>query len=111
MRTTKYGVSYNVADSPYTVEMGGLRFYFTTKKHQDKFMEGARENAEWVCESLMRRFHVHIGAELVGIVQWYCKCETNVFYVKVLESDEVCRCPEELELDGLRPRFRGSEAR
>lgn len=78
---TKAGVCYNVERSPYSFEYMGYTFFFSSPGHRDSFMEKARVRREWLTDSLSKRFHFKVEADLVAVFQLYCQVETRGFHV------------------------------
>lgn len=85
---TKYGVCYNLKESPYDVEYSGYRFFFSTYPNEKKFIEKARIKELWLNDSLSRRFHFDIDASLIAIFQLYNQIENRGFYVVAVTGKE-----------------------
>ena len=99
MGVTPYGVCYDIVNTPYTVEVDGLVFHFTTRKHAEKFADGWQARADWVHDGLTRRFKIACeGLELLAAYQYYRICEPNAFAVEI--DGEVITCPVSLKFDG-----------
>ena len=81
MTLSKYGVCYSLPESPYRAEVMGFVFHFSTPNHQRKFMESARVRCEWLSDSLTRRFHYAVGADILALFQLYEQVESRGFYV------------------------------
>lgn len=85
---TKYGVCYNLHDTPYSVEYSGYKFYFSTYSNEKKFVQKARIKEEWLTDSLSRRFHFVVDASLIAIFQLYNQIENRGFYVVNVFGEE-----------------------
>lgn len=85
---TKYGVCYNLHDSPYNLEYSGYKFYFSTYTNEKKFIEKARIKELWLTDSLSRRFHFNVDASLIAIFQLYNQIENRGFYVVAVTGQE-----------------------
>lgn len=108
MSTTPYGVCYDIVNTPYTVETGGVVYHFATQKHADKFRLGLLARMEWLEDSLSRRFKIFCpGFGPLAAYQWYRICEPNAFCIEI--DGEVETCPDALEFDGRQLRKIGSE--
>lgn len=113
MTVSKYGVAYNLAESPYFYEMnfrtGGvdclIHFRFSSVSHRRKFIDTARNRIEWLNDSMSRRFRVTVRMDELAVLQLYQQVETRGFYMEI--DGKVARCPDEVRLDGLRIRFNG----
>lgn len=82
MALSKYGVCYDLAESPYTAEVLGFVFRFSTANLQRRFMESARVRCEWLTDSLGRRFHYSVQADVLALFQLYEQVESRGFYVE-----------------------------
>lgn len=85
---TKYGVCYNLKQSPYDVEYSGYRFFFSTYTNEKKFIEKVRIKELWLTDSLSRRFHFAVDASIIAIFQLYNQIENRGFYVVSVTGEE-----------------------
>lgn len=99
MSMTRNGVVYNLKKSPYTVEENGIKFYFSSKNHMEKFNENLIENRNVLTYSLHKRFKTWlINNELYDLVL-YSKVETRGFLVTIEGVDYACL--KEIVLSGV----------
>lgn len=99
MSMTRNGVVYDLSKSPYTVEENGIKFYFSSKNHMDKFNENLVDNRITLSYSLHKRFKTWIiNNELYDLVL-YSKVETRGFLVSIEGVEYVCL--KEIVLNGV----------
>lgn len=104
---TKDGVFYELSDSPYRALYGDYTFHFSSRKHQESFLDKLSVRVEWLCDSFSKRFKFEIDARLIAVFQLYFQVETRGCYVKMADG-EVLRCKENLRLHGLKASVPGS---
>lgn len=98
---TKDGVFYELSDSPYRALYGDYTFHFSSRKHQESFLDKLPVRVEWLCDSFSKRFKFEIDARLIAVFQLYFQVETRGCYVKTVDG-EVLRCKQNLRLHGLK---------
>lgn len=103
---TNGGVCYDLEHSPFMQYRGGYMFFFSSQSHQQKFTEKMRMREDWLSDSLSRRFKIYINARFLADLQLYMQIEKRGFYIKNCLNDEVYKCPEQLQLDGLVLKFK-----
>lgn len=81
----KYGVHYDLETSPYRVTWRHFEFRFTSANHMEKFAAKTDVRTDWLSDSLSRRFHFAVDADLIAVLQLYIQTETRGFFV----ADEV----------------------
>lgn len=104
---SKNGVFYELSDSPYRALYGDYTFHFSSRKHQESFLDKLSVRVEWLCDSFSKRFKFEIDARLIAVFQLYFQVETRGCYVKLADG-EVLRCKENLRLHGLKASAPGS---
>lgn len=98
MALTRYGVCYDLAGTPFTCEWGGIEFHFSTRAHQEKFMDSVSTRVHWLNDSLGKRFRVPVDAGDLAAVQLYQMIENRGFHVVM--GGEVFTCPAGLVFRG-----------
>lgn len=108
-KLSKYGVAYDLANTPYVVEVMGYVFSFSSAPNMRKFMEGYQKRIDWLNDSLSRRFHVSVSADELALIQWYGMSEGRGF--RVLAPDgEWFDCQESMIFRGTLTSGKGSTA-
>lgn len=74
---TKAGVCYPIEASPYTVDRHGLKFYFSSLSHKQKFERDVGVKESWVSDSLSRRFKCRVDAGVLAAIQFYTQVENR----------------------------------
>lgn len=97
---TRNGVVYNLPKSPYIVERKGIKFYFSSENHREKFLECSEDNTNTITYSLYKRFKVWLMCEELCDLVLYNKVETRGFYVTI--DGEEYKCLNEITLDGVK---------
>lgn len=95
---TRYGVCYDLHDTPYKVHYRGIEFRFSTAAHVRRFEEEARKREDWLSDSLSRRFKFKFDASLPALLQLYIQIETRGFCVII--NGKVYESRDELWLSG-----------
>lgn len=80
VNTTPYGVCYDLPDSPYAVRCGVWSFHFSTQRNARNFNDKVSGRREWLTDSLTRRFHYVVTADVLAIFQLYEQIEKRGFY-------------------------------
>lgn len=109
MALTRYGVCYDLSESPYVADWGCMEFHFSTKGHMERFMDEVGTRCRWLNDSLSKRFHVPVRTDGLGAVQLYQMIENRGFYV--VFDGEVVTCPDALAFRGQMTREDGSRRR
>lgn len=78
---SRYGVCYDLKSSPFTCESCNFVFFFSTRAHMERFERERQAEADWLCDSLGRRFKVRVRADRLAVLNLYRKVETRGFYV------------------------------
>lgn len=82
-RLTKRGVCYTLKETPYTLTIeNGLKFYFSSQFHLDKFKELYAENRLNLSTSLSARFKFKTHCDEIADVTLYRKIENRGFLVE-----------------------------
>lgn len=104
---SKNGVFYELKESPYRALYGDYTFHFSSRKHQESFLDKLSVRVEWLGDSFSKRFKFEIDSRLIAVFQLYFQVETRGCYVKMADG-EVLRCKENLKLHGLKASVQGS---
>lgn len=107
---TRNGVEYDLTRSPYKVLWRGYLFAFSSFMHEQKFRRQVEDRCAWLTDSLSRRFHFRVDADVIAAFQLYVQTETRGFYVQDADG-KAHRCQETIELAGLKLRESASTAR
>lgn len=78
---TKYGVCYDIKNSPYTYSFMQYEFHFSTINNRNKFEKQLSVKQLWLTDSLSRRFKYSIEAYILAIFQLYHQIEHRGFYI------------------------------
>ena len=98
MTLTRYGVCYDLADTPFTAEWRCIEFHFSTRAHQEKFMDSVSTRVHWLNDSLGKRFRVPVDVSDLAAIQLYQMIENRGFHVVM--GGEVFTCPADLVFRG-----------
>ena len=104
---SKDGVFYDMEHSPYKTMYGDYTFHFSSRKHMSSFLDKMPVRLDWLTDSVSKRFHFYVDADLIAMFQLYFQVETRGCYVKLADG-EVLRCKENLRLHGLKASVRAS---
>lgn len=96
---TKYGVCYDIENSPYEYMWGGILFKFSSEPHRHKFMNNIYKKVGWLNDSLSRRFRVSMDVSELAAIQLYQQVETRGFCI-IYNGSMVIKCPEQLVFHG-----------
>ena len=102
---TKNGIEYDLPISPYTTTAGGIKFFFSSANHLDKFIEKAVEHRDKINISLYERFKMPMDMKRLSDLVLYRKIETRGFYIEY--KGEGYTCLDNLTLSGV-PRIDNS---
>lgn len=78
---TKYGVSYDLSEDTLIYAYKGWVFWFSSKRHLDRFREELDKRIERADGSFTRRYHVDVDAGDWAVFQLYMQVETRGFKV------------------------------
>lgn len=104
---TEYGVEYDLARSDYKYYWGAYELRFSSATHLKKFCEQVDVKTEWLSDSLSRRFHFTVNADLIAVIQLYVKVETRGCWIRNIETGEVATCHENIALVGMKLKLNG----
>lgn len=74
---TRNGVEYNLSQSPYYADVGVLRYYFSSRRHLDKFTSGLEREIKRNNDILLGRYGIMIESDELGAIRYYRMCETR----------------------------------
>lgn len=100
MTKTRNGIYYNLKKSEYTVEVNNIKYFFSSQRHLEKFLEQLEENREILAYSLYKRFKVWVSADELFDLVLYNKIESRGFLIEIEGVDY--ECLESLRLDGVK---------
>lgn len=104
---SRNGVYYDLKASPWVYARNGLRFYFSTETHYNRFLREVDKRERQMTNTMSQRIGCFVDMRLPASVQLYRQVETRGCYIKIndlVERDGVT-CLEHLRLDGLIPRY------
>lgn len=96
---TKYGVCYDIENSPYEYAWNGILYKFSSEPHRQKFIKELWKRIDWLDDSLSRRFRIQVYCEELAVIQLYIQVETRGFCI-VYDGNKVIKCPEQLVFHG-----------
>lgn len=90
---SRYGVYYDLGETPYLYELEGYTFAFSSRQHRDSFHRKLHDAITSTERSLHGRFHVDIECGFLAALQLYRRVETRGFLVvnpsgQALESSD-----------------------
>ena len=100
------GICYDLRDSPFYVIWDGMEFMFSSRSHATKFKDRLYSHIKSVNGSLRQRFKVKVNVAPIAAIQLYNRIETRGF--DIVKDGEEFLCLDDLLLDGLQVRFKGS---
>lgn len=92
---SRYGVCYDLPNSPYTYERDMITYHFSTPVLMQRFKERVAEAERATDGSLSNRFHMHVCFPQLGALQLYRRMQGRGFYVTTPEG-EAATCLEDL---------------
>lgn len=95
---TRYGVCYDLEETPFTFSYGNMTFHFSTNGHMVKFMDNVTSRVHWLNDSLSRRFRIRVDTDGLAALQLYMMIENRGFYVEF--DGKVLTCPDEVGFHG-----------
>lgn len=101
---TRHGIEYDLSRSPYRHTYGFYEFSFSSPKHLESFKSKLYKRIDWMRDSFKRRFHFEVDTDYLAVIQLYIIVETRGFHIRNIMSNEVFRCPENIELAGMQVR-------
>lgn len=106
MTATRNGVYHNLKESPWSVAVGPLTFYFASYTHFNRFMSLYRGAGVKMSGTMGNRIGCAINMTLPAVVQLYRRVETYGCAIE-LEGEGWIECLDDLEFDGPKPRRHG----
>lgn len=95
---TRNGVVYNLKISPFIKNELGIRYFFSSKLHLNKFVAQRDANRISLEESLRKRFGFKVSLNIIADLLLYEKIETRGFYIEVEKEEYLCK--EDIILSG-----------
>lgn len=99
---TRYGIAYNLPDSPYryNVEYGShsITFVFSSQLYMRNFIKKLQSNRKTINLSLSNRFGFSIENNVLCDMKLYCSIEKRGFLI--YQNGERFECPRSIKLDG-----------
>lgn len=107
MGVSRYGVWFDLDESPYSVYRHGMEFKFSTKGHADRFRLLVSERENKMGAELARRVGCKsVDMDIPACIQLYRQLETRGFLIII--GGERVTCAEHLRLSGLDAKSTGS---
>lgn len=103
---TKYGVCYDLSESPFVCTTSHFEYRFSSARHMQKFSDNVQQRKDWLNDSLSRRFHVSIEVDILAELQLYMQTETRGFHVTD-ERGRTWLSAENMLLSGLKANGEG----
>ena len=108
MAMTRYGVVYNLADSPFITKRDGITYYFSSELHRNRFERDVAERERIMSRSFAKRVGCwKIDMRYPAALQLYRQVETRGFLIYLTDEDVYVACLEHLELSGPVPKSVG----
>lgn len=95
---TRNGVEYNLEISPYTFEIHGLKFYFSSKPHLTKFCDYMPNYVLEMIKKFSERYGFSCYFETMFMLMAYARIETRGFCVEY--EGRKFKCQEQVSLGG-----------
>lgn len=95
---TRYGVCYNLENSPYIFKTLSTTFHFSSQFYFEKFVEEYRQHRKKIADSLSLRFNFGVTFDSVADIVLYSRIEKRGFYI-IYKGVEF-KCRENLRLHG-----------
>ena len=105
MGATRNGVYHNLRESPWSVVVGPLEFYFASYTHFNRFMMTYRDAQVRLSGTMTSRIGCRMNMDLPAVVQLYRRVETYGCAIRFVETGGWVECLDELEFDGPNPRL------
>ena len=80
-KLTKYGICYNLRESPYRHTWRGITYCFSSRVHLKNFIRDVVKKEEWLDDSLSRRFKCTVHLPILADIQLYHNIETRGFHI------------------------------
>lgn len=93
----KTKIFYDLSKSTYSLDVGRLRFYFSSEFYRDVFRGRIAENRDKINASLSNRFKMKLSFDQLADLFLYQKVEKRGFRV---ELDGVSLCQDNITLNG-----------
>ena len=109
---SRNGVFYNLSVSPWYTMRNGIRFYFSSETHYNRFKREVDKRERQLSNTMSQRIGCRIDMRVAASLQLYRQVETRGFYIVIPDDREdygvegvFATCLEQLELDGLTLRW------
>ena len=95
---TRNGVEYRLEKSPYVHEINGIKLYFSSRPHLNKFIKIMPDYVLDMMNKFKERYGFSCYFETLFVLIAYARIETRGFYI---EYEGRCfNCREQLTLGG-----------
>lgn len=95
---TRNGVEYRLEKSPYMYEINGIKIFFSSKSHLNKFISFMPLYVLEMMDKFKERYGFNCYFETLFILMAYARIETRGFYI---EYEGRCfNCQDQLALGG-----------
>ena len=88
---TRNGIVYDLRLSPYSIKIGDVTYYFSSKNHLEKYSEQLYDNRNAIRISLSGRFGIDVNLSLLADIVLYGKVETRGFFIVCKGVPYLCR--------------------
>lgn len=89
-----------MSESTYAYLQHGMRFYFSSRYNQQRFMKRLKANRELHAERFYRRYGVSLGNYALADLMLYREIEKRGFRLELEQSGGDAACLEKLEFMG-----------
>lgn len=97
----RYGVYYDLAESPFKTRRDGIVYYFSSEIHRNRFERDVMERERIMSRSFAKRVGCwKVDMRLPAALQLYRQVETRGFLIYLEDKDVYVTCLEHLELSG-----------
>ena len=95
---TRGGVCYDLAESPFTVQIDSLKYHFSSEINLNKFINKKNGHRERITDSLSKRFGFEVKNDILADIVLYKTIEKRGFLIA--ENGVHIKCVRNITLDG-----------
>lgn len=92
----------NLWESPFNVEVEGIRYFFSTRLHMEAFLRKLKKFREDTAAQLTKRYKVFVKHDRLADMYCYVSCETRGFYIIDTVAGREYTWPGAVELNGVK---------
>lgn len=105
---SRYGVYYDLYESPFKTRRDGIVYHFSSELHRNRFERDVFERERIMSRSMGKRIGCwKIDMRIPAALQLYRQVETRGFLIFLESEDVYVTCLEHLELSGPVPKSVG----